>query len=82
MVREQLFSSDSDDAMQRFENYERKLDNLEANVDAQGMGRKRSLAEEIDGLADDEKLDAELADLKKKMAADKAPTKTDKKSSN
>ena len=81
-VREQLFSSDSDDAMQRFENYERKLDNLEANVDAQGMGRKRSLAEEIEGLEDDEKLDAELAELKKKMGSDKAPTKAEKKSSN
>jgi phage shock protein A len=81
-VREQLFSSDSDEAMQRFESYERKLDNLEANVDAQGLGRKRSLAEEIDGLADDENLDAELAELKKKMAADKVPTKTDKKPSN
>ena len=81
-VREQLFSSESDDAMQRFESYERKLDNLEANVDAQGLGRKRSLSEEIEGLADDEKLDAELAELKKKMAADKAPTKTEKKSSN
>ena len=81
-VREQLFSSESDDAMQRFERYERKLDNLEANVDAQGLGRKRSLSEEIEGLADDEKLDAELAELKKKMAADKAPTKTEKKSSN
>ncbi|MFT5451363.1 MAG: phage shock protein A [Enterobacterales bacterium] len=77
-VREQLFSSDSDDAMQRFESYERKLDNLEANVDAQGLGRKRSLAEEIDGLADDEKLDAELAELKKKMGANKTPTNTDK----
>ena len=77
-VREQLFSNDSNDAMQRFESYERKLDGLEANVDAQGFGRKRSLSEEIEGLADDEKLDAELAELKKKMAADKAPTKTEK----
>ncbi|MFT5519927.1 MAG: phage shock protein A [Enterobacterales bacterium] len=81
-VREQLFSSNSDDAMQRFESYERKLDGLEANVDAQSLGRKRSLSEEIEGLADDEKLDAELAELKKKMAADKAPTKTEKKPSN
>lgn len=78
-VREQLFSSDSDDAMQRFESYERKLDNLEANVDAQGLGRKRTLAEEIEGLADDEVLDAELEELKKKMNTDKTPTKTQTK---
>ncbi|MCP3674817.1 MAG: phage shock protein PspA [Gammaproteobacteria bacterium] len=78
-VREQLFSSGADDAMQRFENYERKLDNLEANVDAQGLGRKRTLAEEIDELADDEVLDAELEALKKKMNPEKAFSKTESK---
>jgi len=81
-VREKLFSSDTDDAMERFESYERKLDNLEANVDSQSLGRKRTLAEEIEGLENDEKLDDEIAEIKKKMAADKAPVKTDKKTSN
>jgi phage shock protein A len=76
-VREQLFSSNADDAMERFERYERKLDNLEANVDSQSVGRKRTLAEEIEGLEDDEKLDEELADLKKKMGSAKS---SDKKS--
>jgi len=80
-VREQLFSNDANEAMERFESYERKLDNLEANVDAQGLGRKRSLAEEIEGLEDDEKLDDELAELKKKMAG-KSSTKSDKKPTN
>jgi phage shock protein A len=79
-VREQLFSSSSDDAMVRFENYERKLDNLEANVDSQSIGRKRTLAEEIEGLEDDENLDAELAALKKKMGTVKSSEKADKKS--
>ncbi|PCJ48146.1 MAG: phage shock protein PspA [Gammaproteobacteria bacterium] len=81
-VREHLFSADTDDAMERFERYERKLDNLEANVDSQSMGRKRSLAEEIEGLEDDEKVNEELAALKKKMAGAKAPSKTDSKSKN
>ena len=78
-VREQLFSSGADDAMQRFESYERKLDNLEANVDAQGLGRKRTLAEKIDELADDEVLDAELEALKKKMNPEKTSSKTEDK---
>ena len=78
-VREQLFSSEADDAMQRFESYERKLDNLEANVDAQGLGRKRTLAEEIEDLADDEVLDAELEALKKKMNPEKTSSKTETK---
>ncbi len=77
-VREKLYSSSVDDAMDRFESFERKLDNLEANVDAQAMGRKKTLAEEIDGLEEDEKLDEELAELKAKMSgksAKKAPAK-------
>lgn len=71
-VREKLYSSNVDDAMERFESFERKLDNLEANVDAQSLGRKKTLAEEIDGLEEDEKLDAELAELKAKMSGSKA----------
>jgi phage shock protein A len=68
-VREQLYSNDANDALERFESFERKLDNLEATVDSQSLGRKRSLAEEIESLEDDEKLDAELAELKKKVAS-------------
>ena len=81
-VREQLFNSDANDAMQRFENYERKLDNLEANVDSQSLGRKQTLAEEIESLEDDEKLEVELEELKKKMDATKTTAKSDKKQSN
>jgi len=78
-VREQLYSSGSENAMERFENYERKLDNLEANVESQTFGRKMTLAEEIEGLEDDAKLDAELEDLKKKMGTTKTSGKSDKK---
>lgn len=68
-VREHLYSNDANDALERFESFERKLDDLEANVDAQGLGRKRTLAEEIDSLQDDENLDAELAALKEKVGS-------------
>ena len=61
---------------------ERKLDNLEANVDSQSLGRKQTLAEEIESLEDDEKLEVELEELKKKMDATKTTTKSDKKQSN
>ena len=77
-VREKLYSSSVDDAMDRFESFERKLDNLEANVDAQALGRKKTLAEEIDGLEEDEKLDAELAELKAKMSGKPAKKTADK----
>ncbi|MEL0036022.1 MAG: phage shock protein PspA [Gammaproteobacteria bacterium] len=77
-VREKLYSSNVDDAMERFESFERKLDNLEANVDAQSLGRKKTLAEEIDGLEEDEKLDAELAELKAKISGSKTSKKESK----
>ena len=64
--------------MERFESFERKLDNLEANVDAQSLGHKKTLAEEIDGLEEDDKLDAELAELKAKINGSKSG-KTDSK---
>jgi len=74
-VREQLYNNSADDAMDRFENFERKLDNIEANVDAQAMGRKRSLSEEIDGLEEDENLNEELEALKAKVSSSKKPAK-------
>jgi len=44
------------------------------------LGRKQSLAEEIDGLEDDDKLDVELAELKKKMNDNKTSGNTQSKS--
>jgi len=76
-VREHLYSNGVDDAMERFDTFERKLDNVEANVDAQELGRKKTLAEEIDGLEEDEKLDAELAELKAKVGGKKNSKKSE-----
>ena len=75
-VREHLYSSDANDAMDRFERYERKLDDIEGNVDSQGMGRKQTLSEEIENLEDDEKLNDELAELKKKMGVTQSTAKS------
>lgn len=80
-VREQLYSDNANEAMERFESYERKLDNLEANVESQGFGRTQSLAEEIESLEEDDKLEAELAELKKKMATKTSVEESGKSSS-
>ena len=45
----------------------KRMDELEAEVEAMDLGRNSSLSEQIDALEDDEKLDAELAALKAKM---------------
>ena len=65
-VRRQLSDHNIDDAIQRFENYERKMDDLEGQIEAYDMGQ-RTLADEISDLESDETIDAELAKLKARM---------------
>lgn len=65
-VKKTLDSTKVDNAMGRFEQYERKIDDLESQVDAYDLGKK-TLADEFAELATDEKIDDELAELKKKV---------------
>jgi phage shock protein A len=65
-VKENLHSTRVNDALNRFDHYERKVDDIEAAVESYDLGSK-SLADEIAGLASDEKVDDELAQLKAKM---------------
>jgi phage shock protein A len=65
-VKENIHSTRVNDALNRFDHYERKVDDIEAAVESYDLGSK-SLADEIAGLASDEKVDEELAQLKAKM---------------
>lgn len=65
-VRRQLSRAGIEDAMTRFEQYERKMDDLEGQVEAYDLGQ-RTLAEEIGELEVDEGIDQELHDLKKRL---------------
>lgn len=65
-VRRQLHDVNIDDAMNRFERYERKIDDLEGEVEAYDLGQ-RSLSDEIGELEADEKVDEELARLKARL---------------
>jgi phage shock protein A len=67
-VKKQLDGGKINDAMERFERYESKIDSVEAQVEAYDMG-KRSLADEISQLENDSKVDDELAALKAKLNA-------------
>ena len=66
-VKKALDSSKVEDALNRFERYETKIDGLESQKESYDLGKK-SLADEIAGLQQDEKIDDELAELKKKLA--------------
>ena len=80
-VKRQLNDHNIDDAMQRFETYERKIDDLEGQVEAYDMGQ-RTLSDEIADLETDDVIDEELQKLKARMggenpAAPAAPSETD-----
>ena len=65
-VKKNIDSNKVDDALSRFDRYERKIDDLEGQVESYERCRK-SLAEEIADLESNEKVDDELASLKAKM---------------
>ncbi|WP_199611524.1 phage shock protein PspA [Flocculibacter collagenilyticus] len=69
-VKKNLGSSKVEGALSRFESYERKIDNLEAQVESYDMGKK-SLANEIAELEADESIENELEALKSKMNSKK-----------
>ena len=67
-VKKSLDSGKVDSAMGRFEQYERKIDDLESQVEAYDLGKK-TLNDEFAELESDGKVDDELAALKKKVQA-------------
>jgi phage shock protein A len=65
-IKENIHSNRVNDALNRFDHYERKIDSIEAEVESYDMAGK-SLADEIDDLATDAKVDDELAQLKARL---------------
>ncbi len=67
-VRRQIYDSKFDDALMRFEKFERKMDHVEGRVEAYELGRTRTLRDEFAGLQDDDGLQNQLAELRKKVS--------------
>ena len=70
-VKRQIQREALDDAFTRFEKFERRMDNLESQLETMDLGRDVSpdLAAQIDALEDDEKINDELARLKSEMGS-------------
>jgi len=68
-VKRQVNREALDEAFGRFEHFERRMDNLESQLDAMDLGRdvEQSLAAEIDALAQDEAINAELDRLRSEL---------------
>lgn len=75
-VKKQLDSSKIDNAMSKFEQYERRVEGLESQVDAYDLGNQKSLNDEFAALEAEDSVSAELEALKAKLNADKAKAKT------
>ena len=65
-VNRQLHSYSIDNAMDKFEYYERKIDMMEGQMESANVEAK-SLQGEFDELARQEKIDKELQELKEKL---------------
>merc|ERR1711916_353903 len=78
-VKKTLDCTKVDSALGRFEQYERKIDDLESQVEAYDLGKK-TLADEFADLESDDNINDELAALKKKVQAKSTP-KTSAKAS-
>lgn len=78
-ARKHIHSDRLDEMLFRFENAERRIDRMESEAEAVGMGHGKSLADEIAGLEGDDRVEAELADLKQKVAQAKPDSETESK---
>ncbi len=68
-VKRQIQRDVLDDAFDKFERFERRMDNLEGQVEAMDLGAagQVDLASEIESLAENEKINEELSRLKEEM---------------
>jgi phage shock protein A len=66
-VRERVSDTKIEDAMQRYELVERKVDELEAQVESYDLGRKESLAGQFAALEAEEAVEKELVELKRRI---------------
>ena len=69
-VKRQIQREALDSAFQRFEHFERRMDNLEGQLESMDLGREvpQDLAEEINALQEDERINDELERLKSEMS--------------
>ena len=76
-ARKHIHDDRIDEMLFRFENAEQRIDRVESEAEAINMGRGKNLADEIADLEQDDRVEAELADLKSKVGDDSDEEKQD-----
>lgn len=66
-VREKAAVYNIEDAINKFERYQQKIDEVEAQVEAYDMTSNQDLTSQINALEADEAIDKELAEMKKQV---------------
>ncbi|MEE4246115.1 MAG: phage shock protein PspA [Kangiellaceae bacterium] len=67
-VKLKTYQPNLDNAFEKFEAFERKMDLAEAEIEALDLGQSKSLKQQIEDLSLDEDLSKELTELKKRVA--------------
>lgn len=78
-VKRQINDGRMENAMLKFEQYEAKIDGLEAQLEAYDLGQTKSLKEQFADLEQAEKLDAELEALRARLGKPRPAAEADKK---
>lgn len=66
-ARKKIDETSINEALFKFERFEKRMDDMEAEVEAMDLGRNVSLSQQIDALDQQDSLDAELAEMKQKL---------------
>jgi phage shock protein A len=69
-AQQQIRRYDTSDALERFDNFQQRIDRMEADAELVNYGRKATLADEFKALETDTELEKELAALKARKSGD------------
>ena len=67
-INRQVYDGRIDEALARYERYERKVDELEAEAESYAMGRPKTLEQEFAELESEDEVNAEFEALKRRVA--------------